>query len=48
MCCKLDEEKQQRGQGDAQHTHDRSLWYEKISALGNQILVLVDASLKDV
>ena len=48
MCSKLDEEMQQRGQGGTQHTHDRSLWYEEISALGNQILALVDASLKDV
>ena len=32
-CRKLDEEKQQLEQGDAQHAHDRSFWYEAISAL---------------
>ena len=48
VCRKLDEEKQQRGQGDARHIHDRSHWYKEISDLGNQIRALLDASLTDV
>ena len=48
VCHKLDEEKQQREQGDAEHVHDRSLWYEEISALRDQIRELLDASQTDV
>ena len=48
VCHKLDKERQQCGQGDAQHMHDRSLWYEEMSTLGNQTRVLVDASLTDI
>ena len=46
VCHKL-KRKQQQGQGDAQHVHDWSLWYEEISGLGNQIRMLLDASLTD-
>ena len=47
VCQKLDEEKQQRDEGDAQHVCDSSIWYKEISALGNQIRALLDASLTD-
>ena len=48
VCCKLDEEKQQCEQGDAQHIHDRSLWYKQMFALGEQICVLLNVFLKDI
>ena len=43
VCHKL-KRKQQHGQGDAQHVHDWSLWYEKISGLSNQILLHLKSS----
>ena len=45
VCHKLEERKQQHEQADAQHIHDWSLWYKEISGLGNQICMLLDASL---
>ena len=48
VCHRLDEEKQQGRQGDAQHVHDTSLWYEETSALRHQIRMSLDASLTDI
>ena len=49
VCRKIDEEKQRREQGDAEHVYDGSPGCREISALGNQIRALLQyASFTDV